>query len=122
MKRKAARSQQGIVLVEVLVAVLIFSIGILAVIGMQAFSISAVTEAKYRADASFLANQAIGRLWGNPTQLASQAESDVTVAELPNGKRTVQINGQQAVVTITWQLPSGDAHQFVAAAHINVDN
>ncbi len=120
--KKVARLQQGVALVEVLVAVLLFSIGILAVVGMQAFSVRAVTDAKYRADASFLANQAIGRLWGDPTNLASQAEADVSVPELPNGKRTIQINGTQAVVTISWQLPTGDPHQFVAAAHINVDN
>jgi len=118
----AVRPQQGFALVEVLVAVLLFSIGILAVVGMQAFSIGAVTDAKYRADASFLANQAIGRLWGDPTNLASQAESDVSVPELPNGKRTIGINGQQAVVTIRWEAPPGEEHEFSATAHIHIAN
>lgn len=116
------RLQQGATLIEALVAVLIFSIGILAVIAMQAFAVSTVTDAKYRADASFLANQALGRLWGDPANLSNHAESDVDVAALPNGKRSVQINGNRAVVTISWQLPGGDEHQFVAEARINVDN
>jgi len=119
---KPARLQEGATLIEALVAILIFSIGILAVVGMQAFSVSAVTDAKYRADASFLANQALGRLWGDPANLAVHAESDVDVSGLPKGKRTVEINGDRAVVTIRWQLPGGDEHQFVAEAHINVNN
>lgn len=119
---KPAHSQQGSALLEALIGVLIFSIGILAVIGMQAFSVRAVSDAKYRADASFLASQALGRLWGDPTNLAVHAEADVDVDELPNGKRTVVINGERATVTIRWQ-PSGDAeHQFVAEAHVAVDN
>jgi type IV pilus assembly protein PilV len=116
-----ARLQQGATLIEALVAILIFSIGVLAVVGMQAFSVSAVSDAKYRADASFLANQALGRLWGDPANLSDHAESDVAIAELPNGTRTVEINGDRAVVTIRWQPPGGSEHQFVAEAHINID-
>lgn len=122
MKKSPRIRQQGVALVEVLVAVLIFSIGLIAVVGMQAFSVGAVTDAKYRADASFLANQAIGRLWSNPGNLSGQAESETDVAELPNGKRTVDIDGSRALVTITWQLPAGDEHRFVAAANINIDH
>ncbi|MCZ7561141.1 MAG: prepilin-type N-terminal cleavage/methylation domain-containing protein [Burkholderiaceae bacterium] len=116
------RLQEGATLVEALVAVLIFSIGVLAVVAMQAFAVTTVTDAKYRADASFLANQALGRLWGDPANLGLHAESDVDVAGLPNGKRSIAINGDRAVVTIRWQLPGGDEHQFVAEARINVDN
>ena len=119
---KSARRQQGATLIEALVALLIFSIGILAVVAMQAFAVSAVSDAKYRADASFLANQALGRLWGDPANLAAHAESDVDVAGLPQGKRTVEVNGDRAVVTIRWQLPGGDQHRFAAEARINVNN
>ena len=119
---KPARQQGGAALLEVLVAVLIFSIGILAVVGMQAFSVRAVSDAKYRADASFLANQALGRLWGDPTNLGAHAEVDADVDELPNGKRTVEISGDRATVTIRWQPPGEGEHQFVAEAHVTVDN
>lgn len=119
---KPARLQGGAALLEALVAVLIFSIGILGVVALQAFSVRTVTDAKYRADASFLANEALGRLWGDPTDLSVHAEADVDVAELPNGKRTVAINGDRATVTIRWQLPGEAEHQFVAEAHVTVDN
>lgn len=57
--------QSGSVLIEALIAILIFSVGILALVGMQATAIATVSDAKYRADASLLANQIIGAMWAN---------------------------------------------------------
>lgn len=57
--------QRGVMLLEALVAILIFSIGILAIVGLQATSISLSTDAKYRSDASMLANQIIGMMWND---------------------------------------------------------
>ena len=54
------KQQAGSTLLEALVAILIFSFGILAIVGMQAASISASTEAKYRSDANLLASQLLG--------------------------------------------------------------
>lgn len=50
-------------LLEALISILIFSIGILAIVALQAVSIKNAGEAKYRSDASLLANQLIGRMW-----------------------------------------------------------
>ncbi len=57
------RHQQGSVLLEALIAILIFSIGILALVGMQASAINNVADAKYRSTAGFLANQIMGTIW-----------------------------------------------------------
>ena len=46
-------AQQGVVLLESLIAILIFSMGILALVGLQAAMISNTSNAKYRADASY---------------------------------------------------------------------
>jgi type IV pilus assembly protein PilV len=53
----------GFALIEVLVAILIFSIGILGVIGLQATVIKQISDAKYRIDAANLADQLIGQMW-----------------------------------------------------------
>jgi type IV pilus assembly protein PilV len=58
-----AKQQQGAFLLEALIGILIFSMGILAMVGLQTLAITASAEAKYRADASYLANQMIGRMW-----------------------------------------------------------
>lgn len=50
-------------LLEALIAILIFSFGILAIVGLQAASIRLSSDAKYRSDANLLINQIIGQMW-----------------------------------------------------------
>lgn len=57
------KQQSGVMLLEALIAILIFSLGILGVVGMQASAIAASRDAKYRSDASLLANDLIGQMW-----------------------------------------------------------
>lgn len=57
--------QNGFVLLEGLIAILIFSMAILGVVGMQATAITKASESQYRADAAFLANQLIGQMWAH---------------------------------------------------------
>jgi len=45
--------QKGATLLEALMGILIFSVGILALVGMQALAIKQMTDAKYRSDAGF---------------------------------------------------------------------
>ena len=70
---RAARSQAGVMLIEALIGILIFSIGILALIGMQGAAIRNTTDARYRSEASFLANQVIGQMWVDRANLAQYA-------------------------------------------------
>ena len=60
-----SRREGGSVLLEGLIALLLFSIGILAVVGMQGAAVRASSDAKYRADASMLSNQLIGQMWAS---------------------------------------------------------
>jgi type IV pilus assembly protein PilV len=57
------KSQAGVMLIEALLGILIFSIGILALIGMQATAVRNTADARYRSEASFLATEIIGRMW-----------------------------------------------------------
>ena len=54
--------QAGSMLLEALIAILIFSMGILAIVGMQGSAVRATSDAKYRSDASILANELIGEM------------------------------------------------------------
>ena len=45
---RLARTQAGVMLIEALIGILIFSIGILALIGMQGAAIRNTTDARYR--------------------------------------------------------------------------
>ncbi len=51
------RRQQGVFLIEALLGILIFSLGILALIGMQAAAISAQSDARYRIEAANIAEK-----------------------------------------------------------------
>jgi len=55
--------EEGVMLIEALIAILIFSIGILAVVGMQATAIKNVTESKSRSEAAFLAEELMAQMW-----------------------------------------------------------
>ena len=66
MKRSmktSLRPQAGVMLLEALIGILIFSVGILAMVGMQATAFSASADAKNRAEAAAYANDIISRIW-----------------------------------------------------------
>ena len=130
MKKRSA--QGGVMLLEALVAILIFSIGIIAVMGMQAASISQVTQSKFRTDASYLANQILGQIWVDQGNMASYSTVgysgrsgwDTTVAStLPSGAGDIVVVGRQVTVTVTWKMPDDTVNRkFVAVANINPSN
>jgi type IV pilus assembly protein PilV len=63
-KARPAR-QSGSMLLEALIAILVFSLGILTVIGIQAASIKLAADAQLRTKAALLANQLIGEMWAS---------------------------------------------------------
>jgi type IV pilus assembly protein PilV len=64
-------TQQGVMLLEALISIVIFSIGILGLIGLQSAAIKNSNEARQRAAAAFYANQIIGQMWSDYANLAS---------------------------------------------------
>lgn len=72
----APSKQRGSMLLESLIAILLFSVGILAIVGLQAAAVKNSADAKYRADAALLANQLIGQMWvGDHSQLTTNYTS-----------------------------------------------
>lgn len=133
LARRAMRgAQEGVMLLEALVAILIFSIGVVAVMGMQAVSIEQVTQAKYRMDASYLANQIIGKMWTDQPNLATYASAgstgrtawDATVAStLPSGTGTIVVNNTLVTVTVNWRMPNESVtRKYLTQVNINPSN
>ena len=56
------KQQSGVMLLEALIAILIFSLGVLGIIGLQASAVNAARDAKYRMDAGLLANELVGQM------------------------------------------------------------
>ena len=115
--------QNGVVLLESLIAILIFSFGILGIVGLQAAMIKNTSDSRYRIEAGFITQQVIGTLWADPANLASYAGTVDISSLLPNGTRLIQIPAVgQVIITVSWQQPGGSVHQFVTSTDIVINN
>lgn len=120
--RRLPKRQHGVMLLEALIGILIFSVGILAMLGMQATAMRATIDAKYRSEAGFLANEIIGRMWVDRANLAGYVTASAScpgdppcdwVARvqslLPQATGTeapsIEVSGQQVTVTVRWKRP-----------------
>lgn len=131
--------QQGSVLLEALIAILIFSMGILAIVGLQAAAIKTVADSQYRLEASFLANRLIAQMWTDTANIANYAlpggakaagwEDEVTNL-LPGAEGsppTVNIAGDAAsgytvTMQLNWKAPGeNSAHKYTTIAYINTN-
>ena len=74
-------TQSGAYLLEALIGILIFSFGILGIVGLQAQAIRVTNDAEFRAEAIYLANSLLSQMWtDNPTPAHLRATYDSTVA------------------------------------------
>jgi type IV pilus assembly protein PilV len=138
IQRSAGARQRGATLLEALIGILIFSVGILALVGMQALAIKHMSDAKYRSDAAFFADEIIGQMWVNRASLGtySYAGTGAPPAAINSWVTSIQnalpgvtaaanlpiitVAGTTVTVTVRWQLPSGgDVHQHITMAYIN---
>jgi type IV pilus assembly protein PilV len=132
--------QEGSALLEALVAILIFSFGVLGLVGILAASVRATNDARYRAEAANLANALIGDMWataaadldpqfgsGGPkfvawqnqvaAQLPSASGANAPVVDLAQPGLSSQ--SRSVVVTVFWQLPGETVrHQVLVTAQI----
>jgi type IV pilus assembly protein PilV len=129
--------QGGVMLLEVLIGILIFSIGILAMLGMQTIGMRNTVESKYRSEASYLAAQIVGTMWVDQANLPSYDDAGVGNSRRTNWVAEVQarlpqatganapsilVNGSQVTVTLRWLRPGEAAADFsrhVVIAQIN---
>lgn len=103
------KNQNGIILLEGLIAILIFSMGILAMVGLQAAATRASTDSRYRAEAALYVNEIIGEMWvADKTNLAAYAS--------PSGANF--ITWLNKVKTSARRLPAADATITVAADNL----
>lgn len=60
-----ARAQRGVFLIEALIAILIFSLGILSLVAIQTAAVSAQNDAQFRIEAAHYADQIVSEIWLN---------------------------------------------------------
>lgn len=85
---RQGKHQHGFALLEALIAILIFSLGILGIVGMQAVAVKQSTDARYRAEAAQLAERLIGTMWaGDRTVSVLQARFNTCSSTSCSGYR-----------------------------------
>jgi type IV pilus assembly protein PilV len=130
MKRLSQqRRQAGMSLIEILVATVIFAIGIVGLLSANATAFTTFSDARFRVEAALLADRLISEAWVDRTNVAAYAYAGASsgttatriapwLAEvqrlLPNADAVVQVNGTTLRVTLSWQPPNGGRHQHVA--------
>jgi type IV pilus assembly protein PilV len=115
-------AQRGVILIEVMVAILIFSVGVLALVGLQATMIKNTADSKYRSEASYIAQSRIGQIWADAANATTYVEANTDISTLlPAGRRTVtQPAPGQFTVTVTWLVPGPNqtTHNFTTTARV----
>jgi type IV pilus assembly protein PilV len=70
--RTMAPPPRGIVLIDAMIAILIFSIGILGMVALQGSAVEMTTAANYRINAAMQADHVIAQMWASdPAKLAA---------------------------------------------------
>lgn len=111
MASKRLRASQGFALIEVLVSLLIFSLGVVGLMGVQARALQTSTDAQDRSRAAMLAQSLSSEMWViKSTTLNAQvveAWQEQVKQALPNGEGEVTQNtaGLDATITVQWQAP-----------------
>ncbi len=128
LRRQSAAN--GFMLIEALVALLIFAFGVLGLVGLQATMTKAQSTAKYRADAAFLAQQVLGTMWSDAPNIANYGTGGGGVVDscsgygrcsswtakvanvLPAGSAAVAVAGTDVTIAITWIQPNEGPHTY----------
>jgi type IV pilus assembly protein PilV len=118
--------QNGISLLEVMIAVLVLSVGVLGAASLQLNAIRYSASADYATRATLIARDVLDRMRANPSALASYATASVTGAcssnaggasvatqdmadftqavtcQLPLASASIMVSGGRATVSISW--------------------
>ncbi len=106
---KTMRSQRGVTLIEVLVTVLIFSIGLLGLAGLQATSLRQNMSAYQRTQASVLAMDMLDRMRANRTAALAEQFDIKMNADPPSPANTmVEKELSNWLADLAATLPDGD--------------
>jgi type IV pilus assembly protein PilV len=127
--KSTSRYSQGSSLLEGILAILIFSVGLISILMLLTTTLTEVGNARYRSEASLLASSLIAEMWVGDRSLVSLSNRygsddaqeyknwrDLVISKLPGitattNKPVITIDSARNVnINIYWQVP-GDPQQ-----------
>ena len=114
------REARGVALIEVLIALLIFMVGILGIVGLQAKAIQFSVQAEDRSRAALLAIDLVTAMWEQKSPTLSDDVLKIwksrIAAALPEGSGEVEAGDDGLVsIKIEWRTPGVRREQDMAA-------
>jgi len=116
VSHRSLHRQSGMSLIEVLVSLLVFSFGVLGMVGLQAQASKFSTDSEDRMRAVMCANEIVSAMWAQQTMSLSQSTVDGYVAASGLGNVSNPATGSItlstadtvpiATVTIQWTSPA----------------
>jgi type IV pilus assembly protein PilV len=117
------RRQRGLNLIEVMVALVLFSVALVAMISLQARTVQIAMSAEDTTRAALLADEMTALMWtggsltvdGDALATWQQRVSNPAEGGLPEGQGQVTVAGDVATITVTWRPPSrqeGQTHRL----------
>lgn len=115
---RRARAQSGVALIECLMAMLIFSVGLLGLLGLEARVMNFSVDSEDRNRAAMFAGEISSQMWLNNSVSPGTADytallarvNDQTKGGVPGGVVTVTpVAANAADINITWQQTSDAA-------------
>jgi type IV pilus assembly protein PilV len=79
------KSQSGVLLIEAMVAILIFTIGVIALMGVQAAAVRSNSDSKIRMDAEFFADQLLSEMTVDGRNAAGEIDFAALQAKYGSG-------------------------------------
>jgi type IV pilus assembly protein PilV len=133
---RTTRKQQGVALLEALIAAVILAIGLLGTVGLQARSYAAISDAGQRAEATLAAEELLGIMSNDQANLAAYAVAQgatppaalagwaaETTRRIPGALYSVVVVpgaiGARVDVTIRWTRRQGEQqNQHLVTSYI----
>ena len=110
---KMKNKQTGAMLIEVMVSILIFSFGLLGLVGLQAVSSQSSVNSQDRTTAANLANELVADMWlknsSTPSKVTSEItawQTRVTASGLPSAAGTATLSSGVTNIAIQWRPTS----------------
>jgi type IV pilus assembly protein PilV len=130
-KLASGAPSRGFTLIEILVVLLLFSVGLLGLVGLQAKAMQVSVSGEDSNKAALMANELASAMWGSNSVTLPNAAilawktrlADPTANGLPNGDATVAVVDNVATITVTWRAPQEPAtatHKYVTQVMIPV--